>query len=455
MVANFGPKKCGYGEAYDHHVINSVTQSAGNESLLAIQNSLEGVPITKINVANFNTAAVNLPSAYSAPTIKGLFTKVPSGYALVSNITFGSKTVQFMAVDGKGLSENQVANPIYISIKVNTRIMKPIVFPTLTNLTKNQKTMIDAYAGSIWYAMFIWELTGRVGIFDTSHVYLSVVNVTMDNAFWNGYYMVYGIGYGTIDVVGHETSHGIIQSLGGLDYASEPGALNESIADKFGICFEKYYDLKNNKNLFDWTMGEDVYNGGFRSFSNPKINGQPNLYMGRYWKNTANPNENNDYGGVHTNSGVPNFFFYLTVNGTRGTAYNDSKVAYNIKTPVSMFALCKLIYLSLKGENGYIKITPLTNFCQYASILVQNTPKFLISDKTLPKDFQNTILEAFIATGILKRGAPLPSLPGAVAKNNKKITKARMTTSKKHYWVIAFLVILVILFLFLKLNRVV
>lgn len=453
MVANFKPKKCGYGNAYDHHHINSVTQSAGNETLIAMQNTVDGIPVNKINVANFNTSAVGLPSAYSAPTIKGLFTRVPTGYALISNITFGNKTIQFMAVDGKGLTENQCANPIYISIRVNTRSLKPIIFPTLSNLTKNQKTMIDAYAGSIWYAMFLWETLGRVGIFDTSHVYLSITNVNIDNAFWNGYYMTYGIGYGTIDVVGHETGHGIIQALGGLEYESESGALNESIADVFGVCFEKYYDIKNSTRFFDWTIGEDVYNGGFRSFSNPKINGQPNLYLGRYWRNTANPNENNDYGGVHTNSGVNNFFFYLAVNGTRGVVYNDSRVAYNIKAPVPMFALLKLIYLSLKGDGSYTKITPLVKYAQYASVLVQNAPLLLRSDNTLPRDFQTSILEAFIGTGVLKRGAALPLLPGVLKNKPNKITEKANNKSKKHYWVIALIILIVLIILFMMYNR--
>jgi hypothetical protein len=265
--------------------------------------------------------------------------------------------------------------------------------------------------------------------------------------------MVYGVGYGTIDVVGHETSHGIIQSLGGLNYEGESGALNESIADIFGIAFEKFYDIKNSKNLFDWTMGEDVYNGGFRSFSNPKINRQPNLYKGKYWKNTTNPNENNDYGGVHTNSGVTNFWFYLVVNGTRSRTYNDFRVAYNVRIPLPMFSVCKLIYLSMKGETGYIKISPGTNMCQYASIIVQNAYNFMVADKTLHKEFQNMLLESFIATGILKRGAPLPPIPGVVANKKTKLLGAK-SKSKKN-WIIFFFVILVLFILFLKLNNMV
>lgn len=447
-------KYCGYGNAYHNKTISSVTNSAGAESLINIQNSIENVPITRVNSSNFISSATNLPSAYSKPTIKGLVTKVPSGYALISNITFGSKTIQFMAVDGKNLTEYQAANPMFISSRINSKTLKPIIFPSLTNLKVAQKTTIDAYAGSIWFALFIWELMGRTGIFDSSHVYLSLVNVNIDNAFWNGYYMTYGVGYGSIDVIGHETGHGIIQALGGLEYEGEPGALNESIADNIGVCFEKYYDMKNGKNLFDWTVGEDVYAGGFRSFSNPKVNGQPTTYKFKPWKSTANPSESNDYGGVHTNSGIGNYFFYLLATAGKGT--NDNKVSYNVKTAFPMFMLLKLIYLSLKGEGGYSKITPLTTYSQYASKIISNTPIFLSANTTLPNTLRDSVLEGFIAVGIVKRGETVNI--GAnkliVDKPKDKLKVNAKVNSKPSSFVLFIVIaVLVILLLVLKFHK--
>ena len=68
--------------------------------------------------------------------------------------------------------------------------------------------------------------------------------VDFDNAFWNGGQMVYGDGSGqlfvvggltkAIDVIGHEMTHGVTQYTAGLEYASQPGALNESVSDVFG-----------------------------------------------------------------------------------------------------------------------------------------------------------------------------------------------------------------------------
>ena len=64
-----------------------------------------------------------------------------------------------------------------------------------------------------------------------------------DNAFWNGSQMIYGDGDGVIfqrftkclDVIGHELTHGVTQYEAALNYQDQPGALNESMSDVFGI----------------------------------------------------------------------------------------------------------------------------------------------------------------------------------------------------------------------------
>ena len=59
-----------------------------------------------------------------------------------------------------------------------------------------------------------------------------------------------------------------------------------------------------------------------RSMSNPKIYLQPNTYKGDYWGETDNPSKKNDWGHVHINSGVMNYWFYLLSEG--GTGTNDN-----------------------------------------------------------------------------------------------------------------------------------
>ncbi len=143
------------------------------------------------------------------------------------------------------------------------------------------------------------------------------------NAFWNGYYMTYGDGseeYGispltTIDICGHEITHGLTNFTSDLNYANESGALNEAFSDIFGACIE-IYAIGNDAN---WTIGEAI---GYtmRSIENPTLYGNPRNYKGNYW----------DYSEeVHRNSGPLSHWFYLLVTGQSGI--NDFGNSYNIQ----------------------------------------------------------------------------------------------------------------------------
>jgi len=156
-----------------------------------------------------------------------------------------------------------------------------------------------------------------------------------------------------IDVAGHEYSHLIIgrNGLGGLNYEAESGAINESIADMLGTAIEFYSGSNPN-----WTIGEgipvaSIFNPSpspyMRSMSDPNnVNPgpQPDTYNGTNWASTANPDENNDNGGVHTNSGVGNYWFYLLSQGGSGT--NDIGNAYNV-TGITIEKAEKIIYRAL------------------------------------------------------------------------------------------------------------
>ena len=148
-------------------------------------------------------------------------------------------------------------------------------------------------------------------------------------------FMQYGMGDGQfmkpvvgLDVEGHEYSHMVVANNGngGLTYQSESGALNESFADIFGVCVEFYSGVNP-----DWLIGEDVMvsASNLRSMSNPNVGGggaQPDTYNGQYWANPSNLQ--NDNGGVHINSGVQNYWFYLLCQGGSGT--NDLGNAYSV-----------------------------------------------------------------------------------------------------------------------------
>lgn len=155
--------------------------------------------------------------------------------------------------------------------------------------------------------------------------------------------MVYGAGAQFfnpvvgLDVAGHEFSHLVIgrNGNGGLNYQGESGALNESFADMFGAAIE--FKSVSNPN---WTIGEGIakpiINPSYmRNMANPNAASsnfgfqQPDTYGGTYWADPLNLDDE-DYGGVHTNSGVGNFWFYLLSDQNIHTGTNDIGNSYYV-----------------------------------------------------------------------------------------------------------------------------
>ncbi|WP_029450684.1 M4 family metallopeptidase [Clostridium algidicarnis] len=148
-----------------------------------------------------------------------------------------------------------------------------------------------------------------------------------NNAFWNGYKMVYGDGdgrlfaplSGDLDVVAHEMTHGVTTHTCNLNYENQSGALNESMSDIFGVLTQTYdkYNVDNGGtwefNSGDWVVGDEIYTpsvpgDALRSLVNPTLYNQPD-HMNNY-RNLPNTKAG-DYGGVHINSGIPNKAGYL------------------------------------------------------------------------------------------------------------------------------------------------
>ncbi len=204
--------------------------------------------------------------------------------------------------------------------------------------------------------------------------------------------MVYGRGDNVtmgpvvgLDVAGHEFTHIVIDhnGAGGLDYQGESGALNESFADIFGTAIEFYVNLNPN-----WIVGEDVMlnNGsGLRDMSNPKKANNPNTYKGQYWINTTSSFDN---GGVHINSGVQNFWFYLLSEG--GSGSNDLNKNYNV-TGIGIEKAEKIAYRNL------------TTYLTSSATFLDAYNGSLLAAKDLYGDASNeyeAVLEAWYAVGI-------------------------------------------------------
>ena len=200
----------------------------------------------------------------------------------------------------------------------------------LVNSSKDE-VAIDAHWGAEMTYDYYLEEHNRDSYDDNGTVMLSYVHYSIkyQNAFWDGMRMTYGDGdpnpYLSIDIVGHEMSHGVTGNSANLEYRGESGALNESFSDIFGNSIEYYA----NPLRFSWLVGEQSFNV-LRDMSNPGAYSDPDTYEGSAWASTQNPSDQNDWGGVHTNSGVQNFWYYLLVEG--GSGMNDNFDSYNISS---------------------------------------------------------------------------------------------------------------------------
>jgi Zn-dependent metalloprotease len=164
-----------------------------------------------------------------------------------------------------------------------------------------------------------------------------------NNAFWNGKQMVFGDGDNVIftgftrslDVIGHELTHGITEGTAGLEYHKQPGALNESFSDVFGSLIKQYVK-KQRASQADWLIGAEILAPGINgvalrsmkdpgsAYDDPHLGGkdpQPR-HMNDYID--LPDDEFDDFGGVHINSGIPNYAFYLVAQQLGGFAWEDA-----------------------------------------------------------------------------------------------------------------------------------
>jgi thermolysin len=183
------------------------------------------------------------------------------------------------------------------------------------------------------------------------------------NAFWDGTSFNFGDGNGVeanslavLDVAAHEFGHAVTEFTADLFYYGESGAINESYSDIWAASVEFYAQPDGRAHYpnavagtADWLIGEDCWLNGtaLRDMRNPGStvtlahgNQQPSRYKGTNWWNTADAEDN---GGVHQNSGVQNFMFYLLAEG--GSGMNDG-IAYSV-TGIGITNAARVAYRAL------------------------------------------------------------------------------------------------------------
>ncbi len=231
---------------------------------------------------------------------------------------------------------------------------------------------LDAHWGAMMTRDYFSTVHGRNSYDDNAAQIRSYVHVdrNYDNAFWNGSVMSYGDGSSngaegngyfdaltSIDVAAHEIGHAVCTYTADLAYQRESGGMNEGFSDIWGAAVEHFAkgngsDLNPDPSI--WLIGDEIDrrsgSAALRSMSDPKSLGQPDTYGGSYWQNPncGTPTNNNDYCGVHTNSGVLNHWFYLVTVG--GSGSNDVGDSYN----VSGIGMSKAANITYRTESVYL-----------------------------------------------------------------------------------------------------
>jgi Zn-dependent metalloprotease len=187
-----------------------------------------------------------------------------------------------------------------------------------------------------------------------------------NNAYWDGQKINLGDGDGvnfrsfaTLDIIGHEWTHGVTQFEAGLIYSGESGALNESFSDILGAMAERYWKGTRLTNVGcpagvpdcgpTWKIGEEAYT--------PFTSGDALRYMYRptldgYSKDDYNlricTSCSSDNGGVHGNSGIQNNAFYLLANGGCHRANGCMPCNGCFGGPAGIDAAKTIFYLALR-----------------------------------------------------------------------------------------------------------
>ncbi|MEO7147072.1 MAG: M4 family metallopeptidase [Terrimesophilobacter sp.] len=213
----------------------------------------------------------------------------------------------------------------------------------------------EAYDGLGCTYKLYHDVYGRASIDGKNMPLLATVHYgkDYDNAFWDSRQLVFGDGDGQIfnrftaslSVIGHELTHGVTQYTANLVYRGQSGALNESVSDVFGALVEQYAHQESAEEA-SWLIGDGLFTDevegtALRSMKRPGTaydddvlgkDPQPATMAGYV-------ETDDDNGGVHLNSGIPNHAFYLVATAIGGVAWEKAgRIWYNTLTAGTLAA---------------------------------------------------------------------------------------------------------------------
>ncbi|MET1005352.1 MAG: protealysin inhibitor emfourin [Propionibacteriaceae bacterium] len=221
-----------------------------------------------------------------------------------------------------------------------------------------------------------------------------------DNAFWDGQQLVFGDGDGEVfdrftkpmDVMAHEFTHGVTQFTAGLAYQGQPGALNESVSDVFA-ALTKQKALKQSADQANWLIGEGLFRPGIKAtalrsmvepgsaYDDPRLGQDPQVGSMADYVDTEE-----DSGGVHINSGIPNRAFALAAREIGGNSWEQAgQVWYDAIT---------------SGE-----VSAATDFAGFARATVSSATRLFADDSRIAE----AVRAAWTTVGVLTADQPTPA----------------------------------------------
>ena len=313
--------------------------------------------ITGEIINKYDNTCSDGPATANATDLNGVSRTIDT-YLVGSNYYMINATKPMFNAGQSSMPGNPVGAIITLDANnTNTNNLSVNQITSSSNSWGDQSSVSAHYNGNLTYDYYL-NTHGRNSINGNGGTIISIVNVANDqgqsmaNAFWNGQAMFYGNGgnifyplAGGLDVAAHEMTHGVIQNTANLEYQNEPGAINESMADIAGAMVDRS----------NWQIGETItpddspyfptgtmrdmanpHNGG-SSFSDPSY--QP-MHVSEKYTGT------NDHGGVHSNSGIINYAYYLIAESI--SKNKAEKLFYRAlsvyMTQTSQFIDCRLAF---------------------------------------------------------------------------------------------------------------
>lgn len=283
----------------------------------------------------------------------------------------------------------------------------------------------------------------RKGVDDKGMEVINIVNCTSPadeppnqwgNAVWWNKKMWYGqMIHGTtseslarhLDIIAHELTHGVTETTCDLVYRDESGALNESFSDIFGVIISNMTKQPGvDPRGWEWQIGRGLgekRGKPLRDMSNPALTGDPahtkdmlRLAAGEL------PNDDNDMGGVHTNSNIHNKAAFNVLTATLpGAKGKNPPLVFDPKDVAQMY------YWTLQ------RLDRVATFEDVYFTLLDVT-RTLFPDPTEQATNLAAVTEAYAKVGIPRPSSsgPAPARP-ARKKASAKDRRARTRSVKR------------------------